>query len=145
MPHLTLPLSPSGCLVDLYVGVSEARRNALAAAKLPIPEVIRVHGLIDTGASCTVIDANAIASLQLTPTGSILVHTPSTGANAAAFAQYDVLLSIYHPTHSLVIGTIPIVTSDLAATGIQALIGRDVLAKCLLVYDGVASHFSLAF
>ncbi len=57
--------------------------------------------------------------------------------------QYDVALLIYHDSSPLVLGNIPVVGSDLA--GIEALIGRDVLSVCLLVYDGVARHVSIAF
>jgi hypothetical protein len=46
---------------------------------------------------------------------------------------------------SHVIGALQIIESTLTMQGIQALIGRDVLANALFVYDGRANLFSLAF
>jgi hypothetical protein len=41
--------------------------------------------------------------------------------------------------------TTPVVEANLAHQGFEALIGRDVLAQGLLVYDGKAGNLSLAF
>lgn len=91
--------------------------------------------------------------LNLTPTGSTGINTPSTGAAAETRLIYDVSLIILHPQYganppvpALVKNTIPVICTELfAAQGIHALIGRDVLQSCLLVYDGVNGTFSLAY
>jgi aspartyl protease len=145
MPHLTLPLSPEGCVVGLYVGVSAPRAEALAKASLPVPQAVQMRALIDTGATGTVIHAPLVKPLGLTPTGTVPVHTPSTAGKALPCLQYDVLLAIFHPKGSLVLGTMPVIAADLTGTGTEGLIGRDVLGGCLFIYDGVASQFSLAF
>ena len=41
--------------------------------------------------------------------------------------------------------TIPVIESHLGAHNCQALIGRDVLAHALLVYNGRAGSLSMAF
>jgi hypothetical protein len=102
-----------------------------------VPNPVRVRGLIDTGASSTCIDSGSLQSariaspaasgasstcidsgslapLGLTPTGTISMMTPWTGATPHVCNQYDI-------------------------------IGRDILAQCLFVYDGQAGNFSLAF
>jgi predicted aspartyl protease len=107
--------------------------------------MVSLRALVDTGASGTVIDPTAIQTLGLSPTGMVSIHTPSTGGTSVNCAQYDVMLAIYHPNHSLVMGTIPVIASHLASQGIHALIGRDVLSRCLLIYDGAISQFTLAF
>jgi hypothetical protein len=43
------------------------------------------------------------------------------------------------------VGALQVFESSLNIQGIQALIGRDVLANCLFVYDGRSKIFSLAF
>ena len=145
MPHLSLPITPQGCVVDLIVGVSSQRADALRRAGQIVPAFVTVRGLIDTGATSTCIDPDAVRSLGLTPTGTVPIHTPSTAGTAYLCPQYDVMLAVYHPKHSLVLGTMPIITTPLSATGVDALIGRDVLGNCLYVYDGAAGTFSLAF
>ena len=59
--------------------------------------------------------------------------------------QFDVSVVFLHPKMSLTLHTVPVAASSLALQGIQALIGRDVLTNCLLVYDGQKGNFALAF
>jgi predicted aspartyl protease len=145
MPHLTLQIASGGPLVDIQVGVSEEREDALLKAGLPVPNPVQIRALIDTGASCTCIDPSALQSLGLTPTGSTPIHTPSTGGTAQNADQYDVSVILLHPNLQLTIPTVAIIEAELSIQGIQALIGRDVLQGCLLIYDGQAGIFTLAF
>ena len=146
MPHVTLPISASGPVVDLVIGVSLPRARALRAAKQPIPSPVKIQGLIDTGASGTCVDPACIARLGLVPTGQAIIHTPSTGDRPHPCAQYDVSIVLLHPGVTLTIPVVPVIEAALSRTqGFQALIGRDVLARCLFVYDGASETFSLAF
>jgi hypothetical protein len=86
--------------------------------------------------------------LGLAPSGNTLCHTPSTGATPHSAGLYDVSLRIYADLNqqSLYFATLPVMASQLfAAQGIHALIGRDILASCLLHYNGAAGFFTLAF
>jgi hypothetical protein len=147
MPHLTLPLTAQGCAVTLFVNVSAERRAALRAAGQPIPLFVQITALIDTGASCTAIDADQLLPLALTPTGIAYVHTPSTSGKAAQMPQFDVTLGITHPSgNNLSIETVPIIAiPNFQRGGISALVGRDVLAGCLFIYNGTENSFTLGF
>ena len=105
-----------------------------------------IRALVDTGASCTCVDPSVLANLNLTPTGSVSVNTPSTGATPHLANQYDIAL-IIPPNKGvpLIFQTIPVVASDLSAQGLQALIGRDILKGCLFTYNGDADVFTLAY
>jgi Aspartyl protease len=134
--------------VNAIIGVSQARRNALIAANQAVPNGVPVLGLIDTGASCTCVDPSVLNALNLTPTGSASVNTPTTGAQPAVADQYDVGLVIPSASGSppLFHHTIAVVKADLLiAQGFHALIGRDVLRGCLLTYDGKTGLFTLAY
>jgi hypothetical protein len=149
LPYFTRQVAPNGSLLVVAVaGVSQARRNALIAAGQPIPNPVNIQGLIDTGASNTCIDPSVLTALNLSPTGSTLMNTPSTGATPVSVDTYDVSLTIFAATpHApLMLHTIPVSSSELlAAQGFHALIGRDILKNCLLTYDGQGGLFSLAF
>jgi hypothetical protein len=135
-------------LVVAVAGVSQARRNALVAAGQPVPSNVNIQGLIDTGASSTCVDPSVLNALNLTPTGSMMMTTPSTGTQPVAADTYDISLVIYAAAtqHPLVHHTIPVASAELlAAQGFHALIGRDILQGCLLVYHGQDGVFSLAF
>ncbi len=71
--------------------------------------------------------------------------TPSTGGLPHITGYYDVSLSLLHPKLTYTFYSVPVLESDLTGQGIGALIGRDLLAKCLLIYDGQAGTFTLAF
>lgn len=145
MPHLTLPILADGPVLDVIIGVSHARRDALNKARQSIPKPVKIRALIDTGASGTVIDSAPLGKLNLQPTGQIPIHTPSTEGVPELKYQFDVSIIFVHPAATLTINEHPIIESSLAAQGIQALIGRDLLARCVLVYDGAARGFILGF
>jgi predicted aspartyl protease len=146
MPHFTLPILPSGPLMDAFVGVSDARRTALQSLNQPIPNPIQVRALIDTGASGTCVDPSVMTALALTPKGQIQMCTPSTGAVPHTADQYDV--SIFIPcgaNPAFVRRTLGVACVELAAQGFHVLIGRDILRACLLTYNGTTGSFTLAY
>lgn len=147
MPHFTLQVSSNGPVLTAVVAASQARAAALKAAGQPIPTPVPIRALIDTGASCTCVDPSVLKTLNLTPTGSVSVNTPSTGASPHTADQYDVALVIPPANGTpLVFQTIPVVASELlAAQGYHALIGRDILDRCLFAYNGDAGLFTLAY
>ncbi|MGH9385441.1 MAG: aspartyl protease family protein [Vicinamibacterales bacterium] len=147
MSHFTLQVSPSGPIVDAIVGVSLPRRNALLAANQQVPNTVSIRGLLDTGASGTAVDPSVLTALGLTPTGTILVNTPTTGANPVSVDQYDVAFIIPGPPKGspLLSLTLPVVASELLIPqGFHALIGRDILSQCVFVYNG-SGFFTLGY
>ena len=136
-------------MVNAFVAVSASRRAALEAAKQPIPGAIKIRALIDTGASCTCVDPKVLADLQLTPTGSTQMITPSTSNTPHVTDQYDVALFVPGPSAShspLALTTLPVIASHLYdMQGFHALIGRDVLRRCVLNYNGSFGLFTLAY
>jgi hypothetical protein len=147
MPHLTLPVSPGGLLIDIHVGVSRSREEALNESSQSIPPKVAARALIDTGADCSCMDMEIIKRLGLTPSGSTTILTPSTGANPVCVNQYDVSIHISFPHASMSYGwaNVGLIEADLASQGIQALIGRDILGNGLLIYDGQSGTFTLSF
>lgn len=145
MPHLTLPIGNGGPIVELVVGASASRTKALQTAGKPVPAQIKIRALVDTGASCTCLDLSCIQKLGLTPTGIAQVHTPTTDEQPESKKQYDVSLLVVLPGLSRRFAEQPVIEANLTFQGIQALIGRDMLKSCLLVYDGQEETFALAF
>ena len=89
MPHFTRQLTNGAPIVLAVLSVTQARADAFAAANLPVPQFQRMNALIDTGASCTCVDPAIITALELTPTGSTQMFTPSTGSQGHTTDQYD--------------------------------------------------------
>jgi hypothetical protein len=94
VPHVTLPISPLGPTLPIVVGVSQPRQQTLAAAGQAVPASVVAQVLIDTGASCSCIDAGILTALGIPPSGSVLVRTPSTSQAPHTAIQFDVSLTL---------------------------------------------------
>jgi hypothetical protein len=147
MPHFLLSHGPSGPLIDIYVGVSAPRAAALQAAGQAVPTPLLVKGLVDTGASHCTIDPSLVTGLGLSAKRLALVITPTTGATPAKHHTFDV--SLYIPMPS---ATVPwsklaheVTRAELKHQGFDVLIGRDILASAIFVYDGRHNVFTLGF
>lgn len=146
MPHFTLATEPGvGPLLSVLVGPSVPKIKALQQSGIAPPPPIMMRFLIDTGASHTCVDQNSIAPLSLIPTGSVSVHTPSTGANPVEQFLYDVSIYIHHDESPKLLSVMPVCAADFSGQPIDGLLGRDFLRSCLFVYDGVAQTHSIAF
>jgi len=141
MPILTIPVAVDGPVITVWVSVSGPRFTALRNAGKPVPNPVQARLLIDTGAWCTVIDKPIIAALGLTPSGTALCHTPSTGTTPAVLNQFDVSLVL--GLHVLRL-TLPVVETDFSAQSIDGLLGRDVLSQCLFVYNGTNGQVAIS-
>jgi len=148
MPHFMLQMTPNGPIVQAAILVSAARREALESSGIPIPTAQRIVALIDTGASVSVVDPSVLAALDLNPTGDLDIHTPSTEGISVKASTYDVQFGIYaiRPGDPhFVSETVQVASAVLANQGIHALIGRDILASCVLIYNGADGYFTLAY
>jgi predicted aspartyl protease len=115
---------------------------------MPIPAQQFIRALVDTGAGFTSIDPRVLVSLGLTPTGTIDIVTPSTGQGVHTTDTYDVDFTIGAGPQDtpLVIPNLRIAASELfLQQGIHALIGRDILQRCILIYNGTTNFFCLSF
>lgn len=119
----------------------------MTQAGRPIPGPVVTKGLVDTGASCTNIDPNIVAALALEPVGEVSMITPSTGATPITVNQYDIGVTIYASLEQVPmrIPVLPVAQAPLQNQGFEVLIGRDILAQCVLVYNGAMSQYTLSF
>ncbi len=134
-----------GPFCDIKVMASPQHVALLKAAGQPYPAPIVIRSLIDTGASCSLVERGIIRSLQLMPTGSVPIHTPSTGSNDSTRNQYDVTFVLGETGSAPAIFTVGALESEFASEGFMALIGWDVLRHCVLICDGPAATFTLYF
>lgn len=127
--------------------VSGPRMQALSTAGQAAPPVQTARGLIDTGASCTCVDPMIFTALGLQPTGMGTMLTPSTGPVPQDTETYDVGILISNGQETpLIFPTLAVSASELfVGQGFHALIGRDILAKCILFYNGKLPFFTVSY
>lgn len=87
--------------------------------------------------------------------GSGLTAAPGVGTGPAILGgalanfSYEAGLTILHPSNTraknLDVQQLIVEELPLAGLGYDAIIGRDVLASCVLVYDGPAGSVTLAY
>lgn len=148
MPAISLPITHQGPIVQVAVGVSKYRAEAMREAGIEIPKWKVGYFLIDTGASGTCIDHSLIQPLTIPPSGAVNVQTPSTGDGHHSCYQYDVLLYIPgsdETKEGLMVESLPILETALSPQGIDGLLGRDVLDRCTLIYNSDLKMFTLAY
>ncbi len=145
MSVLTGTIRPFGPRIEFKAMPSRQRVEALKRAGIPFSSPIVGMGLLDTGASCSALDRQLIATLGLQTRGIVSIHTPSTGAGFQTCNQFDacLVLGVMLPTPLMV--TLPVIECDFSTQGFQALIGRDVLHHCVFVFEGPADTFRLEF
>lgn len=100
---------------------------------------------MDTGASGTCVDPWVISALEIPPIGKAWMLSASTGSKAELRNSYDVSLwlpleeSELHP----VAHTMNIIECSLRSYGFDGLLGRDILGKCNLEYQGPEKRIKL--
>lgn len=134
-------------MIDMIIGASAARSQALLAANQPLPPAQNIRAMVDTGASGTCVDPMVFAALQLQPTGSTPMLTPSTGPTPIDADTYDVGIIIPNGNQvGLIVPNMPVSASELfVGQGFHALVGRDILQRCVLTYNGAIGLFTLAY
>lgn len=134
-------------MIEIFVCVSASRFHALRQAQKTAPTPHKISAMVDTGASCTCIDPSVFQTLGITPSGTTSMHTPSTGGNAVPAYNYDVQIIIPNGNQlPFSVPNIAVTAAELyAGQGFHALIGRDILSRCILQYNGATQLFSLAY
>lgn len=130
MPSLHIPIHPSrGPLFEVHV-VSPSKVETLTA-------------LIDTGAERSSIDSGQARMLGLERIGEADVVTPSTGADAKKTNVYKSDLVITAGRFECEIPGAELPEAEIENQGFTLLLGRDILSRLHLIWDGPAKTVTL--
>jgi len=147
MPVLSLEVDYAGKpLIELYVTMGTHQAQDRRAAGLPVPGALAVAALLDTGASRSVLALSVVAQLGLIAMGETDLFTASTGDVPVALGVFAVDLALAGDRTGPIAVDLEVAGSDaLGGVQVQMLLGRDVLDRCLLAYDGPNRRFALAY
>ena len=142
IPHLLMQAGP---MLSVQVALPSALEEHLASQNQPIPPSIQGWALIDTGATRSCVDTQVISSLQVNPIGIATVGTAKGQVQQNLYpAKFN-----FPDANNMTIEFSSAVGVDLTGQSIGeqrlvALIGRDVLSHCILIYNGPGGFFTLA-
>jgi hypothetical protein len=143
-PHHAFAVA--GPIIRVQIEVASVLAQALQAANQPIPTPVLGIALIDTGASITSFDASIVSKLGINPNGVALVGTAGGSQQQSTYQAKFTFPGTPIPgfEHPRVLGCNLAGQTVLNRQPIIALIGRDILSKCVLVYNGPAGMYSLS-
>jgi hypothetical protein len=138
MPRLQNRVDDDGAIIRVRIELGREEADWCRAAGEPIPPPFPTTALIDIGASRTAVDPMILRHLGAIQTEEASVHVP--GHHPARIPIYRVRITLENqePTFANdVLGIVP------ATPTVAVLIGRDVLERGTLLYDGENDAFSL--
>ncbi|MDE0152958.1 MAG: aspartyl protease family protein [Gammaproteobacteria bacterium] len=142
--HLPAPpdmaLGQVGPRVQITLAQLKEQIDAISGKGEEVPAPVVGYALIDTGASATCVDSDAAGRAGLPVVDSGPLHSV-THANETV-PIYAGSLTIQGANINLLAHRAYGV--NLVEQGLIALIGRDVLSQCILVYNGPDSSFSIS-
>jgi hypothetical protein len=132
-------LQQNGPQVKLTIGLQPDAEQLLKDAGQPIPAAVELQAIIDTGSTFTVMAMGTGARLGLQPVGVAMISTASH-ANVPC-EQFAVRVAFSNNVILNVVAT----EAPMPGQPIQALIGRDILSRGVLIYIGYVESFTLSF
>ena len=133
-----------GPVLPVEIAVPSALSRFLSAQNQQIPAPRAGLALIDTGATRSCVDSQIISSLGVNPIGIAFLGTARGRSKHHLYpAKFSFPAIKFEVEFGSVVGV------DLSGQGVGnmqiiALIGRDVLSRCILIYHGTRGSFSLA-
>ncbi len=137
-------LAAAGILIPARVGYPGILARKLGPQGAALRSAM-VQALLDTGAGISAIDQRVLEELGLQPVSIVSIGS-AHGSNP--HAVYSVLIDLLPvgpaiPT-SMRLDPITVIEADLSGQPQQMLLGRDVLSRLLLVYNGPSGIWNLA-
>jgi predicted aspartyl protease len=135
--HPAIALHGRGPVLQVTVTIEQNAGKTLTSQGKPLPAPKSGLALIDTGASNTCIDEDAAKELGLPiiDVGSMMSATHKVPCNIYPVQIITPIVALNSPRT---------MGAALAGQGLLALIGRDVLARCTLFYNGPTGQFTLS-
>jgi hypothetical protein len=153
--HSSAVLQTMGPLLAVNVHQPKALVQLLSSSGQPVASPVGGLALIDTGATNTCVDGAVLQKLGMAPIG---VLTSLTAAGPAPQSMYPVRLEF--PSEGLDLEFSSVAGVNLTGQSVPvvppggqqgqqmpiiALVGRDVLSRCVLIYNGTGGFFTLSF
>jgi predicted aspartyl protease len=145
VPNLTIRVGHDmPPVVDLLFGPTEARVEAFREAGEPVPLPVVAAAMLDTGASETYVTRELAERVGAEPGGERTVR--GLGAGPATGTVYRLRVYFGGVPAVVLASSVPAIAVErLEEFGVEAIVGRELLSRCLLLYNGPQSTCNFAF
>jgi hypothetical protein len=130
-----------GPVLELLVGVGRERADAMQGVGRTAAAPVRCRALLDTGACASSVDLAIIEGLGLVPIGQRPMLGMTTGPFAFSFLEFVVSLSLEIPSLHAIDDSLRVTGLPLSRPQFAVIIGRDILDRTCLTYDGRRGRF----
>ena len=131
--------------MQVEISVAAALAEYLTQQGTTLPKPVIGWALVDTGATNTAIDEGVATQLGLAPNDVVTLATADGERHAGVYACRIRFASPSIPDIDASRATgVNLAGQDLDGKPIIALVGRDVLSRCVLVYNGTLGQFSIS-
>ena len=130
-------LAYTGPTLNVRISPPPGLQAVLRAAGQEVP-FVNLLGMIDTGASGTLVKATLIGPLGIEPYAMTSLRTAST-TEPLIRGKYRVSVALTEAAAF----EVDVVEGPLIGQNVQCLIGRDILEYVVFTYDGPNSRFSI--
>jgi hypothetical protein len=132
-------LKSHGPRVQVEIGIHQVFATQLQSQNVALPSAYKGTALVDTGASVNCVDSDLANSMGL-PIVDVVTMASASHAGTPANV-YPIRIELLGLGYSFDIGRT--LGASLRAQGFDALIGRDILDRCTLIYSGALGQISL--
>ena len=123
--------------MEVWLHPNDHEQHRFDNRALPLPQ--RLSGFIDTGAQVTCISTGVVQSLRLEPVSDAQLYTADRGRPTKAYA---VTVHVGWNAHSPP-DPIPLIVYGASPSGVDLLIGLDVIRRGRLNLDGPKGMYEL--
>ncbi|WP_406694589.1 aspartyl protease family protein [Singulisphaera sp. Ch08] len=147
MPNLTVPVVANlPPVVALIIGpTSVAAEAALAAGEFEWASLLTVPVMLDTGSELSMISRRLAEELGLDPGGERSVLGVGASAPEVGLIYRIRLMFPGIPSVLLASNAKVVAVEDLDRFDVGMIMGRDLLSRCILIYNGPDSCCTFAF
>ena len=119
-------------------------------SKKEVKHVLNLKALIDTGASVTGVDERVLNALGYPPIGVSSLATPSGTSQTGVYMVRLVIPSRGDPNFPpniprIIIDNVRVIAVKLDKQPYKVLLGRDVLSRMIMVYNGPQALITLGY
>lgn len=134
-----------GAILPVEVNIPKALQDLLNEKRQPVPKPVSGVALIDTGATKSCVDGAVLSGLGIKAIGIVKIGTAKGATQCKLFPA-----SLSFPSIKLNVNFSSMAGVNLKGQVIQgapliALVGRDVLLRCLFIYSGAQGYYTLTY